>query len=180
MGKVGIGIKAGALGGVIAGIFLASANYIVTTIYKEAYINMFKRIVEKLSEEYGVTLPYGSPEEAALAMYNLSRIQGSIYAIIITVIMGVIVGAVLAKFYSKLPSGSPLVKALLVSYIILVVKTGLSLTFSGIGGFKSEELGIPQVITTFGYIMDITSYTIMGLAIGALYGKWVTKAEESL
>ena len=180
MGKVSSGIKAGLIGGLVSGVFLASANFIVMTVYKEAYISMFKKVIEKLVEEYGVKFPQSSPEQAALVMYNLSRIQGSIYAIIMAVIIGIIVGAIVAKFYEKIPTKTPLVKALLISYIVLVIKTSLSLVFSGIGGFKLEELGIPQEITVLGYITDIVSYTILGLVTGALYGKWMPKVEEPL
>ncbi len=180
MGKIGSGVKAGFIGGLVSGVFIASVNIIIMTVYKEAYINMFKKASEKLTEEYGVELPQGSPEEVALVMYNLSRIQGSIYAILMAVIIGIVVGAIVAKFYGKLPFKNPLAKALLISYIILAIKTSLSLAFSGIGGFKPEELGVSQEITVLSYITDIVSHTILGLVIGALYGKWVLKAEEAL
>ena len=177
MGKVSLGVKAGLIGGLISGIFLASANFIVMTVYKETYVSMFRKVVNKLAEEYGIKFPQGSPEKAALVMYNLSRIQGSVYAIVVAIVIGVIVGAVVAKFYGKLLFKSPIVKALLVSYIILIIKIGLSLALSGISGFRVEELSIPQEITVLGYITDVLSYTILGLVTGALYGKWLRKAE---
>ncbi len=182
MGKIGAGVKAGLIGGLVSGIFLASMNFIVMTVYKEAYVSMFKKVVEKLAEEYGVKFPQGSPEQAALIMYNLSRIQGSIYSIVIAVVIGIIVGVIVAKFYEKLPSKNVFIKSLLVSYIILAVKTGLSLATLSFGAptFKPEELGIPQEVTILGYVTDILSYTFLGLIIGALYGKWRVESEETI
>lgn len=74
------------------------------------------------------------------------------------------------------------IKSLLVSYIILASKTGLSLATLSLRPttFKPEELGIPQEITVLGYITDILSYTFLELTVGALYGKWRVEAEEAI
>lgn len=178
MGKITSGAKAGLIGGMLSGVIAGSINYMQMTLFKEEYLRLIRETLKEVINKASGKLPPGmSLEQLVELSYNIGKIWGSIGATVLFLIIGVTIGIIYALAYGRLPTKSPILKALIITLIIYVIWTISANVFVfkiGVLGFKA----IPQTFTIIGYALGFIEYCILGLVIGVLHYKWYIKTTE--
>jgi len=149
------GVKAGALSGLIYGIFAALATYAVLTLFKAEIIAEIEKVLPPIGPL--------TPEE----VYALATIMTPGFIFIAGVVGGLILGAIYGWSYEKIPGKAPLVKGLVFGFIAWIALYVLL----GVGTLGYGTLFYASYVVS-GLFVSI----VFGVLLGAFYARLTAKA----